>query len=189
MPNEGDLLYSRPLSEWNSDDWDVGWREATESSLHIGVYGGDGHTVAAWTGRTDFADISASVDVREVTNGTESIGCLAVRHDVALGEYMLCVLSDGRTWATYDYSDANGAWHSQVLLDVSHRAGTNPASEWSTLKISIRGNEIWYLANGTLLGTATHDARSVGAVDIHVTNWDATTAEWEFKRLVVRSVS
>jgi hypothetical protein len=101
---------------------------------------------------------------------------------------MLCVLSDGRTWATYDYADADGEWHSEVLLDARHRAGTKPASQWNTLTIIARGNQLWYYANGTLLGATTHNARTVGAVDVHVTNWDAENAEWEFKHLVVRAI-
>lgn len=189
IPADGAILYDRPLSEWYSDESDLGWRKATATSLHIGVYGGNGHTGAAWTQESDFSDISASVDVREVTTGTESIGCISVRHDVASGEYQLCLLSDGRSWATFDFADDNGEWQTEVLLDAQQRGGAHPASQWNTLKIIVKGSRLWYLINDTLIGTATHEARSAGDVDLHVTNWDANTGEWEFKNLVIRAVS
>ena len=57
------------------------------------------------------------------------------------------------------------------------------------LKIIARGSQLWFIANGVLLGTATHTARSAGSVDIHVTNWDSDAAEYEFKNLIVRAVT
>ena len=74
LPAEGSILYQRPLTEWLPDDIDLGWFAVANGTFHIGVHGGDGHTIAPRTERADFGDISASVDLREVTDHTASVG-------------------------------------------------------------------------------------------------------------------
>ena len=191
IPAEGAVLYQRPLSEWRSEAYDVGWVEPSATSLYIGVYGGDGeHTVESWTEQNDFANISASVDVREVSRGAAAAGCLAIRHDATDGDYQFCILGNGRTWAVHDFIDAGGTWQVETLLEDSNRQGTKPPSEWNTIKIVASDNRLWFVINGMLVGSISHDARTVGDVAVSVTTWDNDQdAEFEFKNLVVRTVS
>jgi len=187
--NSGAVLYDRPLTEWTTGEFELGWFAVEGDSFHIGVYGGDGHTMASWTERTDFSNISASVEVRSVTNEPSAVGCVAIRHDVDQGEYQFCILGDGRTWATYDYADANGEWQSEVILESKERDGTRPSSQWNTIELAAYDNQLWFLVNGVELGTVQHNARSSGAVAIQVTNWDTIDAEFEFRNLIIREVN
>lgn len=185
----GTVLYDRPLTDWRAESYETGWVKPSASSLHIGVYAGGGeHIIEAWTDRDDFADIDARVDVREASDDSAAAGCLAVRHDINAGDYSLCILGNDRSWATYNYVDDNGNWQVEVLLDDKIRRGTQPSAGWNTLQIVARGNRLEFIANGTVLGTATHDARTVGTVAVSVTSWDVgQDADFEFRNLVVRS--
>jgi hypothetical protein len=188
QPPDGEILYDRPLTEWFEEDTEEGWFAVEGGTFHIGMYQGNGRTREAWTASDDFADISASVNVRQVTNDTNSGGCLAVRQHVDEGEYQLCILNNGLSWATYDFVDSAGAWHSEDILAASERGGTNASTSWNELKIVARGTELWFLINGHLLGSTTHEGRSTGHIAIQITNWGADTVEWEFNDLVVRAV-
>lgn len=190
IPAEGSILYDRPLNEWRAEDYAFGWMAPSATSLHIGVYGGNGeHVIEAWTSRNDFADISASVDVREVSQGSAAAGCISVRHDVSAGDYSFCILGNGRTWATYNYADAAGEWHTEVLLADALRSGARPPGEWNTLRIVAKGDHLWFIANGVVHGSVQHSARGSGAVAVSVTTWDIDQdAEFEFKNLIVRDV-
>jgi hypothetical protein len=190
IPADGEILYNHPLSEWNAESYDIGWTEPSSTSLHIGVYGSDGeHVIEAWTDRNDFADISASVDVREISDHAAAAGCISIRHDVAAGDYSYCILGNGRSWATHNYVDANGEWQTEVLLDDQVREGMRESTEWNTLKVVAKGNRLWFILYDTVHATVTHDARTAGDVAVAVTNWDVDQdAEFEFKNLVVRDV-
>lgn len=188
LPSEGAILYDRPLTEWLKENTEEGWFAVEGDTFHIGMYLGDGRTKETWTANDDFSDISASVNIRQVSMDTNSAGCLAVRQHVDEGEYQLCILSNGLTWATYDYVDGSGAWHSEEILPAAERDGVNPSTAWNELRIVARGNQLWFVVNGTLLDSATHNGRSAGHVAIQVTNWGVDTVEWEFSELVVRSV-
>ncbi|RIK45392.1 MAG: hypothetical protein DCC58_06580 [Chloroflexi bacterium] len=190
IPGEGPVLYDRPLSEWRAEYQQYGWMAPSATSLHIGVYGGLGmHIIEAWTNQSDFSDISASVDVREVSQGSAAAGCVSVRHDVSTGDYSFCILGNGRTWAAYNYVDESGEWHTEVLLTDATRSGIRPPSQWNTLKIVAKGNQLWFIANGVVHGSVQHTARWEGAVAVSVTTWDESQdAEFEFKNLIVRAL-
>lgn len=186
VPNEGAILYDRPLSEWRSEQRPNGWTEATSTSLIIGVHAADQEEVVeTWTDRQDFGDISASVDVREVSNGAAAVGCLSVRHTASVGDYSFCILGNGQTWAGHYFIDTNGSFQVETLLEVASRPGTTSA--WNTLSIVADGNQLTFMVNDTVHGTVTHDARTTGGVALAVVNQDAgQDAEFEFRNLVVR---
>ena len=100
-----------------------------------------------------------------------------------------CACSEtAQTWATYDYADASGEWQSEVLLESTQRAGTHPSTQWNSLKIIARSHQLWFIANGVVLGSASQE-QIQGHVSIQVTNWDDADAEFEFKNLIIRAVS
>jgi hypothetical protein len=183
--NEGTILYDRPLSEWRSEQLPNGWIQATSTSLHIGVFAAEQEEVVeTWTDRQDFGDISASVEVREVSNRAAAVGCLSVRHTSASGDYSFCIRGDGQTWVGHYFVDANGTFQEQTLLDVASRPGT--VSGWNTLTIIAIGNQLTFLVNDTAHGTVTHNARTTGGA-LAVVSQDADQdAEFEFRNLVVR---
>ena len=99
------------------------------------------------------------------------------------------MMGNGQTWAAYHYIDSASNWNVETLLWPEIRSGTKPSSQWNTLKIIARGGQIWFVANNHVLGISTHNARSVGAIAVSVTNWDLDVdAEFEFKNLVVRDL-
>ncbi len=165
--------------------------EATPDSLLAGIYAyASQGVIEAWTNRSDFADISASVQVRQVSGDDNAAGCLAIRHDVEQGDYSFCILGNGETKVTYSYVDANGNWQDEVLLAPEPRANTRPEELWNTLEIRARGNQFWCLMNGTVVASGTHDGRSSGDVAIIVTNRDSDQfAEFEFRELIVRELN
>jgi hypothetical protein len=187
VPVDGSILYDRPLSEWSSEQWQNGWAEATSTSLHIGVFATDErHIIESWTDSQDFANISASVEVREVSNGTAAMACLSVRHDISSGDYSFCIHGDGSTRAIYNYVDANGVWQVEELLGYASRGGTGVAAG-DTLEIVADGNLLTFKVNGMVHGTVTHNARTIGGVALAVRSVDAVQdAEFEFRNLVVR---
>ncbi len=71
----------------------------------------------------------------------------------------------------------------------NYRSGSRQPTQWNTLKIIAKGNQLWFVVNNTVLGSVTHDARSVGAVAVAVMNWDAEReAEFEFRNLRISDV-
>lgn len=190
IPRDGSVLYDRPLSGWSSAQYDRGWSEPSNTSFHIGVYATSvEQVVESWTDRNDFADASVSVDVREISDQANAAGCISIRHDFANGDYSFCMMGNGQTWAAYHYIDSASNWNVETLLWPEIRSGTKPSSQWNTLKIIARGGQIWFVANNHVLGISTHNARSVGAIAVSVTNWDLDVdAEFEFKNLVVRDL-
>lgn len=191
VPSPGATLYDRSLTEWMTGEFEAGWFEVVGGEFHIGAWEGTGRewgrTHAAWTNEAGYVDIGASVSMRAV-NADSSGGCIAVRQDPNAGEYNFCMLSNGRTWATYDAIDANGEWHQEVLLPDQQRAGSNAPDAWNRLTIVARGDQLWFLVNNVLQGTVRHGGRSAGAVAIQVTNWAADSAEWAFRDLIIQEV-
>jgi hypothetical protein len=85
--------------------------------------------------------------------------------------------------------DEDGIWHLEMLLADAQRLGTKSAAQWNNLKIIARGSQLWFIANGAVVGTAIHDARSVGDVAIAVTAWDDDqNGEFQFRNLIVRQI-
>lgn len=187
-PTEGAILYNTPLIEWFTGLHGNGWFDVVDGTFRIGVFGaGEQRTTGAWTGRSDFGDISASLDVRAINSEPDSAACISIRHDANLGDYSLCISGNGTTRATYDYADAQGVWHSTMLLADARRSGTNPATEWNTLRIIAKGDRFWFVVNGQVIGSAEHNARRSGSVALYAINWDAHDVEFEFANLIVRS--
>ncbi len=189
FPSGGATLYDRPLTEWNTGEFEAGWFAVANDEFRIGAWEGAGRewgrTHAAWTNENGFADISASVSVRAVST-TSSGAYIAIRQDPFAGEYNFCMLSNGRTWATFDSADSNGEWSQVVLLADQVRQGSNPPDQWNRLTIIARGDQLWFLVNDVVQGTLRHGGRSSGAVAIQVTNWAADDAEWAFRDLIIQ---
>lgn len=191
VPSEGEVLYNRSLTEWNTGEFEAGWFAVVGSEFRIGAWEGAGRewgrTHAAWTNETGFSDISASVSVRAIA-AESSGGCIAVRQDASAGEYNFCMLSNGRTWATYDAVNANGEWYQEVLLTDEVRQGSKAPDQWNRLRIVARGDQLWFIVNDVVQGSVRHGGRSAGAVAIQVTNWSADDAEWAFDNLIITAV-
>lgn len=191
QPLTGTILYDRPLTEWMSGDQGVGWFATTDDGLEIGVYADQGDmTLPAWTSRSDFADVSVSVEIRRTGAPAASDGCLATRFDVASGYYRLCMSgATGFVWADIKQLGDDGIWRTSYLMSLRPPPGSTKPTDWTTLQIITRDDQFWFMVNGTTLWTVEHTGREAGSAAVLVANSDARNeGVFEFRNLVVRSV-
>ncbi len=188
-PADGAVLYHSNLHDWASFN---------RNGDSAGVVGNTYHIKAA-TQRfprikghnLNFTDSTVSVGVRMVSQSQQAGACLLTRlvgQDTA--HYALCMAADGKARASYDFFDAQNNPQSQELLPTKQYGGTLPTNQWNTLKITAKGNSLWFYINGVLMGTATAPAGGPanGNIGIGVGNADSTPAEYEFQNMIVYGV-
>jgi hypothetical protein len=188
MLYEREVLYQRPLTEWNTHADERGWFAIIGDALEIGVRGGQGAVHGSWTNQADFSNVSVAVDMRLTTEGRDVQGCVDSRHDPSTGSYAFCLGSDGSTSAIYSYRDINGIWRQDYLLEPAHRPGTNPVTQWNNLKIVSHDDHFWFVINGVVHGPVFDTRRSNGSAAIFVVNWDSQPAAFAFRSLIVKAV-
>jgi hypothetical protein len=190
-PREGRIVLSESLSSRPAVSSEYGWKQPTSRSLVIGVYPGDTeHVIEDWTDRSDFRDISASVELRSISTNSAAQACLSVRHDVADGDFSFCILATGRIWAGFYYVDPSGQWQKETLVRTRSTRHLNRVAEWNTLKIIVSGDTVWLYVNDQLIATTRYVVRTSGAVAVSVLNSNSRhDAKYEFRNLVVRDVN
>ncbi|WP_051006701.1 family 16 glycoside hydrolase, partial [Nitrolancea hollandica] len=154
VPADGPVLYHSALTDW------VAFNQNGDSGA---VAGGTYHITAAnqrfpriKAHDLNFTDSTVSVAVRMVSQSQKAGACLFTRLVGAdTAHYALCMAADGKAQASYDYFDAQNNPQTQVLLEAKQYGGTLPANQWNTLKITAKGNSLWFFINGVLMGTAT----------------------------------
>ncbi len=190
VPPAGETLLQSSLSDWPVFDGEGARVFFTGGTYHLQVTNQnvflDMHSASS-----DYGDISVKVDTRMVAGSDGATeGCVIARGEAInySHAYTLCITGAGETFGIYEGFDAEGAYFNEVLMDQTVRAGTKAPGEWNTLEIVTKGNKVWFLVNGTVQGSATHNGPVQGTVGIVVANYTASSAEFEFTNLLVRSV-
>jgi hypothetical protein len=187
-PQIGEELYSSTLEDWEAAQLDFGSTFVQDAVYHIQVTGTDGANVYANT-LDNYGDISAQVDLLGILADPDGFeGCLLVRFqaEAVTGErYSLCLNATGAVNAYYEGYDAEGAFQSETLLTADV---TLDPLVWNQLQIVVRGGELYFFANETLLGTAEHTGPAEGAVGVIVYNYGTSPAEFAFTNLVIYAV-
>lgn len=189
-PTIGDLLLESDLSDWEQVEFEFGTGFVADGSYHINVTQAEGSFIILRSNQTDFADILVSLDVRMVTESTDSYGCVTARADYDYQyNYAMCITNAGDTYAIYEYFDPDGTYHVETLFELETREGTNPATEWNNLSIIAFGEDLGFFVNDTFLGLATHTGPPAGSVGFYVENYDLNGVEFEFANLQVWAVT
>lgn len=188
-PADGAVLYRSNLNDWATFSKDGDSAAVVDGKFRITAATQrfpriKGHNL-------DFADSTVSVGVRMVSQSQNAGACLLARlvgQDTA--HYALCMAADGRARASYDFFDAQNNPQSQELLPTKQYGGTLPTNQWNTLKITAKGNSLWFFINGVLMGTATAPAGAAGNgnIGIGVGNADSNPAAYEFQNMLVYGV-
>ncbi len=145
----------------------------------------DGGWADAATKRSDFGDVSVSMDVRMVSPVSDGIACLDTRglFTNTSSDYLeLCLLSTGETTVDH-YGPALIA-----LFGRAQRTGTNPVTSWNTLKIVSKGDVSWFYINNTLIGSAQVGALDKGTAGYWIGDEGDHSVEWQAQNFVVKSV-
>ncbi|CAN5662630.1 hypothetical protein BH23CHL2_BH23CHL2_27240 [soil metagenome] len=157
-PVEGQVLMETDLSNWATGTLDNGELFLSNGTYHMVEYfGGGGWVVAFWNNAQPFTDFSVSVDLRWLAGEGSTDACVMARLD-SIGQsytYLLCIDGSGGVSAFYSRFNENGEITSDVLLPYGEFSAASPEN-WTTLKIIVRGEELWFYANGTLAGTVQH---------------------------------
>jgi hypothetical protein len=61
-------------------------------------------------------------------------------------------------------------------------------NSWNTLKITAKGQSLWFSINGVLMGKVDHAGPTVGDVAVDVGNADNAPAEFEFTNMMIFGV-
>lgn len=187
-PQIGEELYSSTLEDWEAAQLDFGSTFVQDAAYHIQVTGTDGANIYANT-LDNYGDVSAQVDLLGVLADPDGFeGCLMVRFqaEATSGErYSLCLNAAGAVNAYYEGYDAEGAFQSENLLAAD--VALDPFV-WNQLQIVVRGGELYFFANETLLGTAEHSGPAEGTVGVIVYNYGTSPAEFGFTNLVIYAV-
>lgn len=151
---------------------DGGYNLAMQSENLYIVYAGD----------NPLTEASISVDVRVAQGSALSVGCVVGRMTLEpLQNYEFCLTSTGRFAAAY----ISPSGDSTILMEP-----TDPyyLDGWTTLEIRVRGDRFWFLANGTLVGSAEHIGPTAGFGGFQMTNLEDGPSEWGFRNLVLRAL-
>jgi hypothetical protein len=208
VPTDGATLYQSDLSDWPAETIDIGASFIENGTFHMRNDSPGQEYLWYLTGDVggpaDYGASSASVDVRMVSDSNESYGCLMahVTSDPATSdlteEYAFC--ADGYDSASnggygtvsvaHEWWDDTGHYQfeSPFPLDYTTPPALHTKNEWNTLKLVIKGNQLWFLVNGELVGSATSLGPASGDVGLLVFNADPQPAEFEFRNLVVKAV-
>jgi hypothetical protein len=148
----------------------------------------------AWTYRSDYADFSASIDVKALEAAPYASGCLMVRSDPAGGPG---INTDPATWDEaldawelgYGYSfnlclseeDGLYAWWGDATATEGEYSGDfvylwgedidaaiRPMDEWNRLKIIAKGETIWMFINGQYAGAARYPGPHNGSIGMRI---------------------
>lgn len=184
----GELLLSTDLRdsfEWEND---IGWGYVSEEGFNIVNTDAEGRE--SWDlayAHLQYGNIVASVDVRNVGESASSIACLAVRTGPGGWDYAyaLCLSGFQESFADFKYVDGNGEYLYEELVEFGVREGTLPANEWNRLTIVASGQDLGFLVNDELIGTAIHPSVELGGIAFAVGNYEAAPAEWVFTNLEV----
>jgi hypothetical protein len=191
LPATGSMLYNRPLNQWfETDIPGLGWFETRGNALQVGVYPGAGNTMESFT-NDSFTDAWISIETRFIAGDPTAEACLTARlnpDEGAEGRYRLCLAGDGTISAGYEEAVHAGACMVGNLMGPTASGSTLPLDEWNALEIVTRGNQLWFLLNGQLVGTATDDTLESGRAGLMVTNCADGESMWEFRDLEVRGL-
>ncbi|HUZ01324.1 MAG TPA: family 16 glycoside hydrolase [Thermomicrobiaceae bacterium] len=192
-PTPGNVLYQSSLKDLQAStgsNGDTG--SPTANGYQLVVHTGSAYGMQE-PGQT-FGDAAYSVTLRKVSTGTNALGCLVFRAADATTDklYQFCLVYFG------DSAVGAGAFYG--ALPVGSSADTqavatyavNPAptgSDWNTLQVVAKGDQLTFSVNGTTLGTATSSSSTSGAIGFSAGNVDTgPVATIEFKDLTVRAL-
>jgi len=190
VPTDQELLFG-----WDIDDWNP-YRGAETTITPIGnaLHYTTNSSVPEYSwAATDTGDYSVSVDVRLVdagdANPETTIACVVARlHDSFNGSYALCLYADGWLTADYEFYNDDGIYQYDELVEGGASDLLHPTTDWNTLKIVVKGHQIWFLVNGSLFGSASHDGPLTGMAGMYAVSLDGTPVEWAFTNLNVYAV-
>jgi hypothetical protein len=194
VPGFGEVVFETDFSNWPTQEFDFGSLAYGDDGLyHVIVTDGGGSYVSAYSiDHEPFTDVAVSVDLRMVAGDPSTTGCVMTRIDQVsqLYDYALCIDGNGNIEVLYEAWDSEGNYTSEAILPAGQVA-VAPPTEWLTLTIVARGEEFWFLANGELVGTATHTGPpggSAGVIVNHFIDPPETPAEFTFTNLVVQAL-
>ncbi|MEZ4523740.1 MAG: hypothetical protein R3A46_19210 [Thermomicrobiales bacterium] len=171
VPTLGDVLLQTDFSNWVNDELDSGSLFYGEDGYyHIIVTQGNGSFVSAYsTGHDPFTDAAVSVDMQMLSVDPAVQGCVLTRVDQLNQQYdySLCVDGAGNVEALYEEFDSDGNYSNEPLI-VNGTVTVPPPSNWTNLAIVARGEELWFLVNGEIVGSVRHTGPPGGAVGVLV---------------------
>ena len=186
-----------PLVVWNANDWLPAQYE--DEHVSVKVVGDALHhrtntdiPIFSWVD-VPTGDYSVSADVRLVdaggTDPESTFACITARQSPDFSSnYVLCIYPDGWVSAVYEYFDEEGVYVFEELFENGFSDLVGPANEWNTLKIVVLHDQVWFLVNGSLYGTATHAGPLTGKPAMYVVSLDGAWVEWAFTNFNVYSL-
>jgi hypothetical protein len=186
-PREISVPYWSDMADWATVNQNGSSSTVANGTYHITAAQNKFPRVPAQG--VNVGDGSVSVRVRMVSNSQKAAACLLTRmvgNDTQ--DYSLCLASNGKAQASYNFLDGQGQPQSTVLLATKTYPGTLPANSWNTLKITTKGQSLWFFINGVLMGKVDHAGPTGGGAAVGVGNADAAAAEFEFTNLTIYGV-
>ena len=190
LPADGQALHETDFSNWFTGPLENGEIFLANGTYHLLETGGGGGVVFAyWNPDQPYTNFSASVDLRRISGDEIADACLMARLDsINLGyHYSFCIDGSGGVWAYYQQTNSAGEAERETLLPYGEFTAPRP-DEWTRIKLVIRGEELWFLVNDTLAGSAHHTGPPGGSAGVNLYNYGETPAEYEFATFVVRAV-
>ncbi len=188
VPTDQDPLYAWNIANWSPYQDDHTTITPTGNALHFRT-DTDVPIFGWWDVPT--GDYSVSADVRLIDAGTgleSTFACITARLAADYSSnYVLCIYADGWISAGYEYFDESG-YHFDALVENGFLDSAGPVSDWNTLKIVVKGDTIWFLVNGTLIGSATHAGPLSGVPSMYIVSLDGAWVEWAFTNFNVQSL-
>lgn len=143
-----------------------------------------------------YSNGSYSLSLRSVTALDMTAGCLVfgANDTASLSEvFAYCLMFDGNdAIGAYSFYVAEGSKPSDsVDEDLGTWVLIPPASatDWTTLKVIAKGNQLWFLINGDFVGSATSSGVVNGNIGFIGVNLNPAKSETlEFKDLIIRSL-
>ncbi len=192
LPERGEFIFEESFEPWLDDEVEGGWKTLDNGEFTIGLDIAPASNVERSTGGVvNDGSVSTEIQMAEWAEGDQD-ACLLTRADTSNAfahAYSLCINSDDETFAVYEEYHENGSIDTTILVEPDRRLGTRPAEEWNELEIVSRQNEFWFLVNGRLIGSATHDGDSVGVIGVAVHNSTGTPAVFIFRNLNIRTLT
>ncbi len=190
LPEEGDLAYETDLATWPSSAAKEGVTFADEDGYHIRVVEPGvalGETAGRW-----FGDVSVTTTV-QLVRSDDSMACLATRTQGSFSTensmaYSLCVNNEGDLSAAYEEWN-DGVFSTEPFVELEGEITPEELGEGVELKIYSLGEELWFLANGEVVGEATYDGPLHGDVGLYVLNQGIDVVEYVFRGLEVRMLT
>jgi hypothetical protein len=219
IPRESFIPSDHDLGDWDESADPLGSALTQGDEMHLiieeTVWGdpllSDPDSTVSWqtsaaTYRDDYADLSASIDVRAVSADPSASGCLMVRADpeidpVLSGDpdaasegdryaFNLCLSEEYGVYAWWwDETRPDGYTVDFVWFDDPRVwEAMRPLEEWNRLKIIAEGETIWMFLNGDYVGATRYTGPAEGTVGFRIDVERETHATFAFRNLEIRGL-